>query len=326
MPLAAVSLADILSPVQSGLDAVSVRLSEVAHDQHAALTAATEQLLAAGGKRLRPALALLAGQIFGNDSDLTVALAAAVEMLHTATLVHDDLIDGSLLRRGAATLNANWSPDATVLTGDYLFARAASFAAQAGSVRVMELFANTLMVIVNGEIQQKFPNGAAVPGADYYNRIYAKTASLFVLAAEAGGELGGATPAHLNALRTYGREVGTAFQIVDDVLDFSGSADRTGKTAGSDMRHGLITLPLLHYAKLRPQDTDAQAVMRGAAIDRVQSDRLVSAVCNSAAIRSSLNEARVFARRGQAALQDLPDCSAAGSLLAIAEFIVDRDL
>lgn len=326
VPVSTVSLADILSPAQTGLDAVSVRLSEVAPDQHPALTAATGQLLTAGGKRLRPALALLSCQIFDADTDLAVALAAAVEMLHTATLVHDDLIDGSLLRRGIATLNSNWSPDATVLTGDYLFARAASFAAQTGSVRVMELFANTLMVIVNGEIQQKYPTGKAAPGADYYKRIYAKTASLFVLAAEAGGELGGAAPAHLDALRTYGREVGTAFQIVDDVLDFSGSADRTGKTAGSDLRQGLITLPLLHYSRLRPQDADAQAVLRGETVDRVLSDRLVSAVCNSAAIRSSLNEAREFARRGQAALQNLPDCSAAGSLLAIAEFIVDRDL
>ncbi|HIA03642.1 MAG TPA: polyprenyl synthetase family protein, partial [Myxococcales bacterium] len=200
----AISLVELLSPARVGLAAMEARLREVVQDQHEMLTAATDHLLDSGGKRIRPAVALLSSQMFNGDFKCAVALAAAVEMLHTATLVHDDLIDGSLLRRGIPTLNANWSPDSTVLTGDYLFARAASFAAQTQSVGVMNLFAETLMVIVNGEIKQKFSTRDRLSHDDYYGRIRAKTASMFALAAEAGAVLGQASEVETQAMRQFG--------------------------------------------------------------------------------------------------------------------------
>ncbi|MEP7357330.1 MAG: polyprenyl synthetase family protein, partial [Anaerolineales bacterium] len=155
--ISTLNTAEILLPIQGDLQAVEAKLRESAlADQHPALTSALDHLLASGGKRVRPAVTLLSAHLFGAPRARSVALAAALEMLHTATLVHDDLIDGSLLRRGLPTLNAQWTPGATVLTGDFLFARAAELAAETDSVRVMRAFSRTLMVIVNGEINQMF--------------------------------------------------------------------------------------------------------------------------------------------------------------------------
>ena len=189
-----ISTAELFAPVQEGLAAVEARLRQAVQDQHSSLTAATERLLNAGGKRIRPAICLMAASIFEADPDRCVSLAAAVEMMHTATLVHDDLIDGAALRRGVPTLNADWPADAIVLAGDYLFARAASLIAQTNHPRLIELFAKTLMIVVNGEIKQRFSGRGCINRDDYYERIYAKTAAMFVLATEAAATLGEADP------------------------------------------------------------------------------------------------------------------------------------
>lgn len=320
------SIAEILSPARDGLDAVEERLRESAPDQHEALTAATNHLLASGGKRVRPAMTLLAAGVFDADMDRAVSLASAIEMLHTATLVHDDLIDGSLLRRGIPTLNANWSPGATVLTGDYLFARAADLAAQTDSVRVMRIFARTLMVLVNGEINQMFRSRGIVNREDYYRRIYAKTASVFESATEAAGVLGGASEKEVNALAVYGRQVGSAFQIVDDILDFVGDSARIGKPVGGDLRQGLVTLPTLYYIDSHPNDPDLKALLNGRTGDAALASRVVESIRSSSAIRLSLNEAREYVARSFAALEALPPGPCVASLRAIAEYVVDRDL
>src|SRR5574340_107402 len=150
-----------------------------AEGHHPDLRAALDHLVASGGKRIRPTLTILTGRMLGADEDRTVTLAAAIELLHTATLVHDDLIDGSLLRRGIPTLNSKWSPAATVLTGDFIFASAANMATRTNSLEVMGIFSRTLMTIVNGEVNQLFTSHCSTDINDYYHRIYAKTASLF---------------------------------------------------------------------------------------------------------------------------------------------------
>ncbi len=322
------TLAELFSPVREGLDAVEERLRESMPDQHPALTAATEQLLDSGGKRIRPAIALLAGGIFGADFDRLAAVAAAIEMLHTATLVHDDLVDGSLLRRGLPTLNAQWNAGATVLTGDYLFARAADFAAQADSVRVMRIFARTLMVLVNGEINQMFNGRGVANRVDYFKRIYSKTASVFEAASEAAAVVGGATEREIAALATYGREVGTAFQIVDDILDFTGEAQHIGKPVGGDLRQGLVTLPTLYFLDLHPHDPDLSALLDGKMGDPVLSAKVAEAIRNSTAIRASFDEARELVRRGNAALDRAPAQRSlfVENLRTIAEYVVSRDL
>jgi geranylgeranyl pyrophosphate synthase len=316
---------ELFAPIQEGLAEVETRLRQVAQGQHHSLTAATEHLLSSGGKRIRPAVTLLTAGLFATDLTPAVSLAAAIEMLHTATLVHDDLIDGALLRRGVPTLSAGWSPDLTVLMGDYLFARAAGLAAQVKDARVINLFAETLRVIVNGEIAQKFSQGCIGRDA-YYERIYAKTAALFVLCTRAAAMLEGADEASLEAVSEFGRQVGLAFQIVDDVLDFVGDPGLVGKPLGSDLRQGLFTLPAIYYVQTHPDDQDVRALLNGNARDPGVIPRLVAAVRQSDAISQALREARELAARGQQALAWLPHSPHAAALAALADYIVYRDL
>ncbi len=325
VPAGTTSTLELFAPVREGLTAVEARLHEVAQDQHPALTAATEHLLSAGGKRVRPALVLMAAEVFEADEDQSVALAAAVEMLHTATLVHDDLIDGALLRRGVPTLNVDWTPDVTVLTGDYLFARAANLVAQTHHTGIIDRFSRTLMVIVNGEIGQKFSQGL-VSRRDYYARIYAKTAALFRLSTESAGMLGDADGADLAALGQYGRSVGMAFQIVDDVFDFVGSPDRIGKPVGGDLRQGLFTLPAIYYVRDHPDDPDVEALLDGGGGDQAIVSRVVTAVGASSAIDGALGEARRFVAKAQRALGGLPDSDYRDALWAVSEYVVEREV
>src|SRR3989337_3925810 len=194
----------------------------MSNGHHPDLKKALDHLLSSGGKRIRPAVALLTGGMLGADPGRLIALAAAIEMLHTATLVHDDLIDGSLLRRGNPTLNAHWTPAATVLTGDFIFARAAKLAASTDCLPLMKLFAETLAVIVNGELTQLFSSRGIASREDYDKRIYAKTASLFEMSSRAAAMISPVEEAVVENMLKFGRNIGMAFQIVDDILDFTG--------------------------------------------------------------------------------------------------------
>lgn len=317
------STAELFAPVKTELATVEKRLRQTVQDQHSALAEATQHLLNAGGKRLRPAVVLLTAGMFDADRDQAVSLATAVEMLHTATLVHDDLIDGALLRRGAPTLNADCSLSATVLTGDYLFARAAHFIAQTRNARIVELFAETLMVIVDGEIKQNFSKGN-IDRADYYARIYAKTAALFAHATEAAAILGDADEVSLAGVREFGHQIGMAFQIVDDVLDFVGTPDQTGKPIGGDLRQGSFTLPAIYHLQAHPDNPHLNALFNGRVKRGDVVSRAVAAVRASGATDEALREAREFVERGQLALEKLPDTPHTQALSAIARYIVNR--
>jgi geranylgeranyl pyrophosphate synthase len=319
--------AEILAPIQGDLRAVEAKLREATlADQHPALTSALDHLLASGGKRVRPAVTLLSACLFDAPRGRSVALAAALEMLHTATLVHDDLIDGSLLRRGLPTLNAQWTPGATVLTGDFLFARAAELAAETDSVRVMRIFSRTLMTIVNGEINQMFIGRGQASREGYLQRIYAKTASLFAVASEAAAVLGEADEDAIGAMHAFGREVGMAFQIVDDILDFTGDESRLGKPVGSDLRQGLFTLPVLYYLDAHPDDRDVAALLNGSSGDVERVERVVKAVRESGAAGLALEEAKGYVVRAQAALAPVPDNEYRRALEDLAEYSVSRSV
>ncbi len=314
-----------LEPVQESLQAVEALMRQQAAEHHHDLDAALQHLLSAGGKRLRPALALLVGEMLGADQERLTTLAAAIELLHTATLVHDDLIDGALLRRGIPTLNAAWSPAATVLTGDFMFARAARLAAQAGSLNVMQLFAETLAIIVDGEITQLFDGPGLADREAYYRRIFAKTASMFVLATEAPALLSGATTAKVEALRGYGHDLGIAYQIVDDILDFTGDQAKLGKPVGSDLRHGLITMPTLCYLETHADDAALQAVLNGEDLPTDAMDALIERIRRSEAIAQAAADARRLAQQARDYLTILPPSPQRAALEALAEYIVDRD-
>jgi geranylgeranyl pyrophosphate synthase len=269
---------------------------------------------------------LLVCKLLDADCRRAVNLAAAVEMLHTATLVHDDIIDGALVRRGNPTLNSTWSPGATILTGDYLFARAADLAAQTDSVTVMRLFAQALMTICNGELHQLFnARQPLVDRDDYYQRIFAKTGSLFVLAGEAAGVLAGVDKEARSNLRSFGRELGIAFQIVDDILDFVGSEAQVGKPLGSDLAQGLVTLPTICFLENNPGDERVLSVLQGKRSANYLQVAL-DAVRDSEAIPQAEAVARKHASAAKAALQELPANRYRQTLLELADYTVQREL
>ncbi len=301
-------------------------MREQSRGHHSELGAALNHLLSSGGKRVRPAVVLLTGGMLGAGPERLVTLSAAIELLHTATLVHDDLIDGSLLRRGIPTINAQWTPAATVLTGDFIFARAAELAADTNSVEVMHLFARTLATIVNGEINQLFASRGVASRENYFRRIHAKTAALFELATGAAAVLSEAREDQVDAVCRFGYEIGMAFQIVDDVFDFTGDPSKLGKPVGSDLRQGLITLPALCYLESYPGNADMMAVMNGNGYDEARIQRLVTAIRNSGAIEQALDEARRFVQRGLDALAGMTENESRQSLEELARYIVDRPL
>ena len=269
---------NFLTPIQDHILEVEDKIRAQSDGHNPELGAALQHLLSSGGKRIRPAVALLSGGMFGADPDRLVTLGAAIELLHTATLVHDDLIDGALLRRGIATLNSQWTPAATVLTGDFIFARAAKLAAETNSVPVMQLFAITLATIVNGELTQLFASRGIASQDGYYQRIYAKTASMFELATAAATMLSSEDDQIIEDMRSFGYNIGMAFQIVDDVLDFTAEQATLGKPVASDLRQGLITLPALFYLENHPDDPEMQSILAGHFFSDERMDRLVTAI------------------------------------------------
>lgn len=314
------------SLVEDNIRQVEARMKETTQDQNPDLRAALDAVVSAGGKRIRPAIVCLVGGLFAGESEQIINLGAAIELLHTATLVHDDLIDGALLRRGNPTLNTQWSPAATVLAGDYLFARAAELAAATQSVQVMQIFARTLSTIVGGEVNQLFTSRGLANREDYFKRIYAKTASLFETAAWTTAILCRQNPSNLQALKTYGYQVGMAFQIVDDILDFTGEQVTVGKPVASDLRQGLVTLPAILFLEANPRNADMESVMRGELEGEVQVSQLIDDIRASGAIQSALIEARGFVGRAVDALHALPDRRERQALIEVAEYVVDREI
>lgn len=315
------------TPVQNELQEVERLLHCQADDAHPDLCAALDHLLSSGGKRIRPTLGLLCGRMLGAPRDRLVILAAAVELLHTATLVHDDLIDGALLRRGMPTLNTQWSPPATVLTGDFLFARAAKLAAETDHLALMKLFADTLATIVNGELTQLFQARGLASRENYYRRIYAKTASLVEMTTRASAMISPVDAATVEKMRRFGYELGMAFQMVDDVLDFTGQQSDVGKSVGSDLRQGLVTLPTLYYIEAHPGDEDVRLLLEGDyAAEPARIDRMVEFIRRSEAVDRALDEARQAVERALAHLDGLPAGIERDALQALSRYIVDRNL
>jgi geranylgeranyl pyrophosphate synthase len=319
------SIATFFTPVQEGIQLVEECMRAQADiDSHPDLGAALEQLLGAGGKRVRPTIVLLAGNMLGADRDKLVTLGAAVEMLHTATLVHDDLIDSALLRRGMPTLNSKWSPAATVLTGDFLFARAARLASDIDNIQLMKKFADTLAIIVNGELTQLFAAHGVISRQNYYSRIYAKTASLFEMCGLSAAMVSTEDESVHEALKTYGYEAGMAFQIVDDVFDFSGEQEVIGKPVGSDLLQGLVTLPAIYYAETYPDDPDVRALVQGEWQDEISMLRLVESVRHSDAIQLAVGEASRHIERALKALAPFPLSVEREALADLGRYIIDR--
>jgi geranylgeranyl pyrophosphate synthase len=309
--------------IQDNLNLVERRLVTEQPGQHRLLTDAAVQLFQAGGKRIRAAICLLAAEIFEADLEKTLSLAAGVEMLHTATLVHDDLIDDSALRRGKSTLNTGQNAKFSVLIGDYFFARAANLVAETNNVAIMNQFAETLATILNGEVIQQFSRWQ-MDRQGYYDRIYAKTGAMFVLAAKSAATLGGADEDGLLALEKYGRYTGIAFQIIDDVLDFSGNQSQLGKPVGSDLQEGLLTLPVLLYADKYPNDPNINLLLEVKDGNHPAATSLIASIQDSGVLDDAIDQARDLISDGQRAIKHVPYSAYTEALSSLADSVVER--
>lgn len=319
----------LVNPVQEELKQVEELLRSVARVKYTFLADILDAIVTAGGKRLRPTVLLLAARFYNYDVPHLVPVAAAIELLHTASLVHDDTIDDSLLRRGKPTLNSILNNGATVLTGDYLFARSASLSTRSENIRAVRIFADSLVTIMDGELAQ-IASGRSPERAreNYYARIYAKTASLFEAACRIGAVVGGAPEQAIERLGRYGRQMGMAFQVIDDILDFNSNTADLGKPVGNDLRHGTVTLPAMYFLDEVHDEADRQlvrSVIEGKLDDDAQVNRAIGLIKDSNALEMAYRQARLFANEAKETLTDFPNNETRQTLEAIADFVVDRE-
>jgi len=284
-----------------------------------------DYMIGAGGKRMRPAMLLLVAQAFGYQGGHQHLMAAVVEFIHTATLLHDDVVDESALRRGRSTANAVFGNAASVLVGDYLYSRAFEMMVDVDSMRIMQIMSGATTVIAEGEVLQLLNvHDPDVSEARYLQVVRFKTAKLFEAAAQAGAVLAGATIAQQQAAAAYGRHVGTAFQLVDDVLDYSGDADTLGKNVGDDLREGKPTLPLIRVLEV---GTEAQKKLIRYAIEHGEADfdAVARAIQDTGALAHTMRSAETEAELARQALEQFPASFARDALLSFCVFAVNRD-
>src|SRR5215207_10010786 len=286
-------------------------------------------LVRAGGKRLRPLILLLAGRAYENDRDTLVTAGAGVELLHTASLVHDDTLDRAGMRRGRPTLNSVLPSGAVILLGDFLFAQSAMLAAATNSPRVVGIFASTLADICDGQLREMFfSRRLDQTREEYERRIFGKTASLFAGSAEMGAIIGNAPESHVQALREYGSDVGMAFQIVDDVLDLREGSGQLGKPAGHDLTQGTVTLPTIIYASGLTASSAARTrledVVSGELNEPAEVRRLVEEIRVSGALEAAMDEALDFATRSKTHVEATPDPEIREMLEQIADVVCER--
>ncbi|KAB2905258.1 MAG: polyprenyl synthetase family protein [Anaerolineae bacterium] len=312
-----------LDGLQDDLHLLEGKMLEASSMGHETLDGAVQMIIKAGGKRLRPAITFLVGRLFRANFSPILSVGASVELLHTATLVHDDLIDGAAERRGVPTLHSKMSMGVTVLTGDFLFAKAAALAAEANSVPVVKLFADTLVKICQGEILQARTRWVLPDYDVYIERIYGKTAALFEAAAVSAALIGDATDAQVAAMARYGRNLGLAFQIVDDALDFVSTSENLGKPAGNDMRQGILNLPAMYYVE-QGYISDADLLERLESKD--ETEKLVREMRASGMVEQSLEVAQSYARKAADALNILPGGEVLKALDAVTSYAVARTI
>ncbi|MDZ7828364.1 MAG: octaprenyl diphosphate synthase [Halofilum sp. (in: g-proteobacteria)] len=278
-----------------------------------------------GGKRLRPRLVLLGAGAAGYSGRSHITVAAIIEFIHTATLLHDDVVDDSHLRRGQSTANDIWGNEAAVLVGDFLYSRAFEMMVEVGSMRVMEILARTTNTIAEGEVMQLLNiHDAGTTEAQYLEIIRSKTAKLFEAAVRIGGVLGGVDDDTEAAMARFGMHLGTAFQVIDDVLDYSADSGEMGKNVGDDLAEGKPTLPLIHAMS---SGSAADAVVIRRAIEEGGPDHIeavLDVLERTGAIEYARAQARQEAARAGAELAVLPATEYRDALAALAEFAVDR--
>ena len=334
------------SPVLSELDGVDGRLNAVSDVDHPILGQTLRLILGPGGKRLRPALVLLASGCNGTPLDRRERLAVAAELLHTATLVHDDILDESAARRGRATVNTVFGNSLAVLTGDYLFAKAAEFVASLDSPAIMGIFAWAVMELCQGEMlplsldgdltlgAARDPAANRAPGltgqlrrleATYLAKVRSKTASLLAMCCQTGAMLDGADDRVVSRMRQYGLELGVAFQIIDDILDLTSTEEALGKPVGSDLLQGTMTLPIIYFLEAQPQHPLVDILLTdGAPTDERRVRQFVAEIRESEAIDRARAVAFRFGGAAMRCLEGLPASQHGEALAELVRYAINR--
>ena len=317
-------LSTVLEPIQEDLEKVGNELRSVSKVDFSWLSELLGYSLSAGGKRIRPALTLFSGKFHNYNLDYLLPMAISVELMHTATLVHDDAIDKSLVRRSRPTVNKVWGEDTAVLLGDYLFAKAGEYCANTQNLHVIKLFAQTLATISAGELNQIFDAFNLEQTRQHYlQRISSKTASLFSLATESGAILSQAPEKSVEALKEYGYNLGIAFQIVDDILDFIGSEEEIGKPTGSDLAQGTLTLPAMFILERYPEDNPVKRLFQSK--DKERNIKLaIELVHNSSIIDECYEVASDYCAKACHNLSLLPDGANRQALENLADYVLNR--
>jgi geranylgeranyl pyrophosphate synthase len=332
----AITQESIYEPVASDLENVIAEIATIAEkapenapEQAKDLDEQLGHVLATPGKRVRPALTLLASRLWGQAKDhdeMPIKMATAVELLHIATLVHDDTVDHADTRRGHQTASKLWGRNVAVLIGDFVFATSAMYVCDTSNVRLVRRFAETITELARGELNEIYTAWQpSVSLEDYNQRIYDKTSSLFCTAAESGAVLGGADDAAAKNVRDYGYNIGMAYQVYDDLLDYRASSEELGKPAGHDLSEGIITLPAILAAENGASE-DILSFMN--APEDARADLLpvaVEAIKKSGALDMTHQVATVYIETAVSALDGIPPSESLDSLLALAEYVQTRN-
>ncbi|MFK8027466.1 MAG: octaprenyl diphosphate synthase [Gammaproteobacteria bacterium] len=318
-------LNEIQALVAKDMDGVNASIRAQLHSDVVLIEQMGEYIINSGGKRLRPVIAVLAARACGYEGDKHYLTAAIIEFIHTATLLHDDVVDSSELRRGKETANSIWGNEASVLVGDFIFSRAFEMMVQVGDMRVMDILSTTSNTIAEGEVLQLMNcNDPDTSEEQYMQVIKSKTARLFGAASQIGALLAGKTAEEEQLLEDYGKHLGTAFQLIDDVLDYRADSETMGKNVGDDLAEGKPTLPIIHALK---NATSEQAKQLSHIIengDRESLEFVMGVIQQTKALEYTERAAMQEAEKAKQALQWLPDTEYKTALSSLAEFSVSR--
>jgi octaprenyl-diphosphate synthase len=321
-------LSQIFDPIRADLEKVDREFGRHVQSQIDLIPKIGQYIQTSGGKRMRPALLLMAARLCGYEGDRAIVYAAVVEFIHTATLVHDDIIDGSELRRGRLAVHSRWGNDITVLLGDYLYIKSMALALTLDALEIIRLLCDVTLRMIEGELYQLTKNGDAdITEDEHFDIIRRKTAYLFGGCAQIGGMLGKVPPEQEQALREYGFNLGVAFQIIDDLLDVTGNTSSLGKPVGGDLREGKMTLPFIHM--LQQNDEVGSRIVRDIIGSRTiapgQWEELQHTLREHRSIEYAYRRASELAERAKKPLYSFPPSAERDALFALPDYILSRD-